>query len=125
MKRFDQINVIPFVDIMLVLLAIVLTTATFVVQGKIRVDLPEARHGENATEKPPHRLVVSADGALHLDDEPLDLSRLDAALAQYAKDTAIRVSVDRQSPFEHFVGVLDLLRKHELKTLDIETQAPR
>jgi biopolymer transport protein ExbD len=33
MKRFDQINVIPFIDIMLVLLAIVLTTATFISQG--------------------------------------------------------------------------------------------
>ena len=42
MKRFDQINVIPFIDIMLVLLAIVLTTATFISQGLIEVNLPAA-----------------------------------------------------------------------------------
>lgn len=42
-KRFDEINVIPFIDIMLVLLVMVLTTATFVNQGIIPVELPEAK----------------------------------------------------------------------------------
>ncbi len=38
-KEFDYLNVIPLVDVMLVLLTIVLTTATFVVTGRIPVDL--------------------------------------------------------------------------------------
>ncbi len=42
MKRFDQINVIPFIDIMLVLLAIVLTTATFISQGRLDINVPTA-----------------------------------------------------------------------------------
>jgi len=42
-KRFDQINVIPFIDIMLVLLVMVLTTATFIKQGVIPVELPHAK----------------------------------------------------------------------------------
>ena len=41
MKRIDGINVIPFIDIMLVLLAIVLTTATFIVEGRLEIRLPE------------------------------------------------------------------------------------
>lgn len=40
MKKFDQINVIPFIDIMLVLFAIVLTTASFISQGVISVNPP-------------------------------------------------------------------------------------
>ena len=36
MKKFDEINIIPFIDIMLVLLAIVLITASFISQGKIQ-----------------------------------------------------------------------------------------
>lgn len=48
MKRFDQINMIPFIDIMLVLLAIVLTTATFVSQGLIEVNLPNAQQVSEA-----------------------------------------------------------------------------
>ena len=42
-KRFDSINVIPFIDIMLVLLVMVLTTATFIRQGIINVDLPTTK----------------------------------------------------------------------------------
>ena len=38
MKKFDEINIIPFIDIMLVLLAIVLVTASFISQGKIKVN---------------------------------------------------------------------------------------
>ena len=41
-KRFDEINVIPFIDIMLVLLVMVLTTATFINQGVIPIELPTA-----------------------------------------------------------------------------------
>ena len=42
MKKFDEINIIPFIDIMLVLLAIVLITASFISQGKIQVNVPKA-----------------------------------------------------------------------------------
>lgn len=50
-KKFDQINVIPFIDIMLVLLVMVLTTATFIKQGVIPVDLPEASSAEKKRKK--------------------------------------------------------------------------
>lgn len=43
MKRFDQINMIPFIDIMLVLMAVVMTTASFVEIGLIDVNLPVAQ----------------------------------------------------------------------------------
>jgi Biopolymer transport protein len=39
-KEFDYINMIPFIDVMLVLLTIVLTTSTFVATGVIPVELP-------------------------------------------------------------------------------------
>ncbi len=51
MKRIDSINVIPFIDIMLVLLVMVLTTATFIKTGLIPVDLPEAK-GSASEHKP-------------------------------------------------------------------------
>ena len=42
-RELDQINVIPLVDVMLVLLVIVLTTATFITTGQIPVDLAKAK----------------------------------------------------------------------------------
>ncbi len=49
-KEFDYLNVIPLVDVMLVLLTIVLTTSTFIATGGIQVELPEA-----ASTEPPRR----------------------------------------------------------------------
>ena len=62
MKRVDSINVIPFIDIMLVLLVMVLTTATFIRTGLIPVDLPEAK-GTAAEHKPSEfKLTIQKDG---------------------------------------------------------------
>ena len=44
-REFDYINVIPLVDVMLVLLTIVLTTSTFIATGMISLSLPKASHG--------------------------------------------------------------------------------
>ena len=49
MRRFETINVIPFIDIMLVLLAIVLTTATFIVSNKLNIDVPKSTSEETVT----------------------------------------------------------------------------
>ena len=69
-KEFDYINVIPLVDVMLVLLTIVLTTSSFIASGMIPVELPKAsksqeeimktqtieidRLGPNLSQCPPH-----------------------------------------------------------------------
>ena len=68
MKRFDQINMIPFIDVMLVLLAIVLTTATFVSKGLIDVDIPSAEQAttvNNAPKEPVH-ISVNTNNELYL-----------------------------------------------------------
>jgi biopolymer transport protein ExbD len=122
MKRFEHINVIPFVDIMLVLLAIVLMTATFVSQGRIRVDLPPARHAEAAGAEQGRQITVTAGGMIYLDGVEADLITLEATVAHWPRDTLVQVAVDRQAAFEHFVAVLDLLRLNELARLHVVTR---
>ncbi|XNZ27661.1 biopolymer transporter ExbD [Helicobacter pylori] len=50
-RRGDGLNVVPFIDIMLVLLAIVLSVSTFIAQGKIKVSLPNAKNAEKIPAK--------------------------------------------------------------------------
>ncbi|MGC9457092.1 MAG: biopolymer transporter ExbD [Halothiobacillaceae bacterium] len=126
MRRFDQMNVIPLVDVMLVLLAIVLTTASFVAQGRIPLTLPEAEHAEprGADDQQMQSIAITADGRVHLDGEMVSLSALDAALANVPPETFVRLKVDREATFQHFVQVLDLLQKHERENLAIDTEIP-
>ena len=72
MKKFDEINIIPFIDIMLVLLAIVLITASFISQGKIQVNVPKASSTVAfKSDELAKLLTVTADKQLYFNDKPI------------------------------------------------------
>ena len=125
MKRFDQINMIPFIDIMLVLLAIVLTTATFISQGVIDINLPEAQSAKPITEQAEVttiEIAINANKELYIDGEPATREILSTKLENISKDTPIRLRVDQEVAFKNFVDVIDLLKKNNLEKLKIITK---
>lgn len=121
MKPLAVMNVIPFIDIMLVLLAIVLTTSTFLAQGKIPLHLPDAN---KALSIPPIKtLEISIDevGSIYLDEKNVQLDMLANRFKEVASDTPIMLRVDKRADFEHFVAVIDLLKAKGLTNLSIVT----
>ena len=121
-KRFDEINVIPFIDIMLVLLVMVLTTATFIKQGVIPVDLPEAKAVTKEDVKKELTIYVNAKGQLFLDKEKLDATTLESRLASISKEQTIVLRSDKESRFQDFVTVMDILKRLEHEQLYIVTK---
>ena len=124
MRRFDQINVIPFIDIMLVLLAIVLTSASFIAQGKIPLDLPEAESAAPLQGGDALEIAVNRDGLIHLDGEVIHRHALDGRLAALSPDTPIVLRVDAAAEFRAFVTVVDRLKAHQLTRVTIVTRQP-
>lgn len=122
MKRFETINVIPFIDIMLVLLAIVLTTATFIVEGKLEIRLPEASTQATPDRLERRELAIDADERLYLDEQPLELEALGERLAALGRDTPIVLRVDADVRFARFVQVIDLLKARHMDRLTILTR---
>ncbi len=124
MKRFDQINMIPFIDIMLVLLAIVLTTASFVSQGLIPVNLPTAEQvSEPSKDDEPLEIAINAQNAFFLGEEKVTLEQMAAKLNVQAKpETLIVLRIDKAAVFEHFVKLIDLLKAQGLNNLSIQAQ---
>lgn len=127
MRRMDQINVIPFIDIMLVLLAIVLTTATFIVEGRMDIRLPEAETAENTESLTPVEIALSADGELFLDGRALGvgepgIAQLASDITGLAGDSQIVLRVDAETRFDRFVAVVDLLKARGLERLSILTR---
>lgn len=121
-KRFDQINVIPFIDIMLVLLVMVLTTATFIKQGIIPVNLPEASSAEKKEEKKEVTVYVNDKGELFFDKEKVDLVALESKLSSVSKDQTVILRSDKESRFQDFVSVMDILKKLGHEQLYIVTK---
>ncbi|MFN3785519.1 MAG: TonB system transport protein ExbD [Thiothrix sp.] len=126
MKRFDQINMIPFIDIMLVLLAIVLTTASFISQGLIPVDLPKVEQSEQASNDT-HvlEIAINAQNQIFFEGNPVTAAELGGKLHAHSNTTPVQLRVDKTAAFEHFITVVDVLKAGHFDKLAIQTeQAP-
>ncbi|MFB6259814.1 MAG: ExbD/TolR family protein [Thiohalorhabdaceae bacterium] len=119
MKRFDDINVIPFIDIMLVLLAIVLTTATFIAQGKLDITLPQAGSPAEPPKDPPVEVAIDAQERFHYNGERLGLEALKGRLDELEPATPVTLRVDKGVAFGRFVTVIDALKARSLDKLSI------
>ncbi|WP_457745929.1 TonB system transport protein ExbD [Sulfurimonas sp.] len=121
-KKFDSINVIPFIDIMLVLLVMVLTTATFIKQGVIPVDLPQAKAKEKKDIKKEVTVYVNAKGEMFFEKEKVNLKSLQQKLATISKEQIVVLRSDKESKFQDFVSVMDILKRLGHEQLYIVTK---
>ncbi|MCK9472400.1 TonB system transport protein ExbD [Sulfurimonas sp.] len=121
-KRFDDINVIPFIDIMLVLLVMVLTTATFVNQGIIPIELPSAKTATKEDVKKEVTVYVNAKGELFIEKEKVDLKTLEIRLSAISKEQTVVLRSDKESKFQDFVNVMDILKRLNHEQLYIITK---
>ncbi len=124
-RRGDGLNVVPFIDIMLVLLAIVLSVSTFIAQGKIKVSLPNAKNAEKSQPNDQKVVVISVDehDNIFVDDKPTSLEALSAVVKQTDPKTLIDLKSDKSSRFETFISIMDILKEHNHENFSISTQA--
>ncbi|WQS25213.1 TonB system transport protein ExbD [Helicobacter pylori] len=124
-RRGDGLNVVPFIDIMLVLLAIVLSVSTFIVQGKIKVSLPNAKNAEKSQPNDQKVVVISVDehDNIFVDDKPTNLEALSAVVKQTDPKTLIDLKSDKGSRFETFISIMDILKEHNHENFSISTEA--
>ena len=118
-RDIDQINVIPLVDVMLVLLVIVLTTATFISIGQIPVDLAKAKEVGDRKDVP-IVITLNADGDLFLNDTPLRDSTLKDALRHESREAAVVVRADKTTLLERFVSLVDEVRGLGFQQVSLE-----
>ncbi len=121
-KKFDQINVIPLIDILLVLLVMVITTATFIKQGILPIELPEAKTADKKDDQKEFDIYITKEGKYHLDKNEISLSDLEAKLQSIGKEQTVVLRSDKEANFQYFVNVMDILKKLEHKQLYIVTK---
>jgi len=120
-KEFDYINVIPLVDVMLVLLTIVLTTSTFIASGAIPVELPRASKGTEETVKT-QTIEIERNGSIYLNAKPLSLDELNDSIKAINRDTPMLIRADRELSLQGFVDVLDIVKSLGFKRVSLQTQ---
>ena len=118
-RDIDQINVIPLVDVMLVLLVIVLTTATFISSGQIPVNLAKAKEVGDRKEAP-IVITLTADGTLFLNDRAVPEGGLPGALTAEPRESSVVVRADKVTLLERFVSVVDEVRGLGFQQVSLE-----
>jgi len=123
-KEFSYINMVPFIDVMLVLLTIVLMTSTFVASGLIPVELPKVvGKYENALRT--KIIEIDKAGSIYYQGMPVDLAEVKSELDDMPKDTPFLIRADRSLPLQNFVEVLDVIKTMGFKRVSLQTEEQR
>ena len=80
-----EINMTPFIDVVLVLLIIFMVAAPLLASG-VPIDLPKTSAGELKVDQKPLSIAIDDKGAIFLADQPVDLDNLSGRLQELAKD---------------------------------------
>lgn len=108
-KPLSEINVTPFVDVMLVLLIIFMVAAPLMVQG-VPVDLPKTSASKVGALKKPMVVTLAADGNLYIRDEQVTkqtlVSRLSAIKGEEGADRVVYVRADRTIAYGEVMEIL-------------------
>jgi len=121
-ERFDKMNVVPFIDIVLVLLVIILATSTFVKNQTINVDLPTAS-SKKSEEKKNIQIAVDKEGVYSYEREILTLDLIKEKLMKLdPKKDLISLRMDKSSEFQYFVDIIDILKTKGFENISIITK---
>lgn len=124
-RRFlAEINVIPLVDVVLVLLVIFMVTAPMLYRG-IDIKLPTSTSN---TIKPEERIVltIERDQKLYLDKDPVSMAQLELkllALKEQNADVTVYLRADRSVPYGAVVRVMDGVKRSGIEKLGMVTDA--
>lgn len=124
--RIVSINLMPLIDVMLVLIIFLVLATTFVLAPGIKVDLPQGRSVERSSEGDVI-VVVAQDGTVYYRDERIDLHTLPLALSQAQHQrpgVRLVVQADKSAQHGRVVEVMDIAKAVGITRLAIAT-APK
>ena len=120
--RRDGLNIVPFIDIMLVLLAIVLSVSTFIAQGHIKVNLPSSSSSQNPQEDKKVTIKVDSESKIYLDDVAISEDELEKKIAALDKNDLVVLKNDKDSKFSSFISIMDVLKQAGHEKIAIVTE---
>jgi biopolymer transport protein TolR len=126
-KSINQINVVPYIDVMLVLLIIFMVTAPLINPGTI--DLPSVGKALNQPASPPLEITIKLDRTLWLRDlagaeQAKKVTRDDLVARirekqQRAPEQGVVIAADRAVRYEDVIGVIDLLQQNRISKVGL------
>lgn len=123
-KSFDSINVVPFIDIMLVLLTIVLATATFIQTGAIPVKLPETSASSQQIEGVV--VTISEDSKIYINDRHVNINEVAELMKNHdPKTTFITIWADKRAAIQPLAELMGYLKENKFEKVNLQIEVKR
>ena len=135
-RQVAEINVVPYIDVMLVLLIIFMVAAPMLSQQGVQVNLPETQKTDPIDipdeQHRPLILSITASGDYHLDPatgsaEPVDIQTLlhrASAVLSLRPDTLVLLRADREVPYGTVMQGMNLLQQAGAPNVSLMTEPP-
>ena len=126
-NEISEINIVPFVDIVLVLLIILMATATFAKKESVKVNLPSATTSKNQTSNDkPFVITVTKEGEIYCEEILVKEQNLNECFAKNKSfENGILLRSDLETPFKFVVKVIDECKKNSVEKFALEVKSAK
>ena len=114
-RLISEINMIPFIDVSLVLLIIFMVMTPFLMKSEIKVNLPESPSSQQISKD--DKMVdiqVQSDGAVFIDGKKIPKESMEKSIGEKVhdpKNQSVMIEADKKTDFEHVVAVMGVVKK--------------
>ena len=122
-----EINLIPFIDVLLVVLIFLMISTTFTRYQELAITLPTANGAASQSEVKQIHIAVSRDGRFAINGKVTDRSQLSSSLNALNKDNAIQVNIDAdaKAPHQAVMSALEAARDANLANIVFSSQTTK
>jgi biopolymer transport protein ExbD len=121
LRKVEGINVVPLIDIMLVLLTIVLTISSFIALGKIELTLPSAS-SQTKIEPKSYDIAINARSEFFINGLNVKKEAIPLKLIELNKNDTVNIRADKLTPYEEFVFIINILKKEGIDKIGMAVQ---
>ena len=124
-----ELNFIPLIDVLLVVIIFLMITTTFAKLSEIKINLPVAEKNQVNEETVPIRVTITEDGRYFINDEPLVSTEIESIanvlkeLAQDKQDTHVIISADANARHQSIINLMEAARKAMLSKVAFATKS--
>lgn len=122
-----EINLIPFIDVLLVVLIFLMISTTFTRYQELAITLPTANGAASQSEIKQIHIAVSRDGRFAINGKVTDHSQLSNNLKALNKDNVIQISIDAdaKAPHQAVMSALEAARDADLSNIVFSSQTTK
>lgn len=123
MKKIDSLNLVPFIDIMLVLLVIVLVSASFSVSSQLPIQIPKVdEEVSSSLDSKQVNIALDKDGGIYINSQQVDKISLYGYLRSLDSDTSVIIKADKDANVQGFIDIMSALQYFGLTSVYTEVQ---